>query len=203
MTDPDAGAGPDVEACTRCEDLVASRTQIVNGTGPVDADLLLVGEAPGGDEDRRGEPFVGRSGDVLDEALAAVGIDREDVRISNCVRCRPPENRDPSATELEHCRTYLDREVAAVDPTLVVALGKVPSEHLLGRDIAVTNEAGTIERVELGRKRRRVLICLHPAATLYDRSQADRLQATLATAADIAGIERPESTNDQASIDDF
>jgi len=202
MADSDTGVDPDVEECTRCGELVASRSQIVNGTGPVDADLMFVGEAPGGDEDRQGEPFVGRSGAVLDEELAAVGIAREDVRISNCIRCRPPENRDPTTTELEHCWTYLDREVAAVDPKLVVTLGKVPSEHLLGRDVAVTNEAGNIERIELGPKRRRLLICLHPAATLYDRSQVDRLQATLAKAADIAGIER-DSADDQAGLDDF
>jgi DNA polymerase len=203
MADSETGVDPDVTECTRCDELVASRTQIVNGTGPVDADLMFVGEAPGGDEDRQGEPFVGRSGQVLDDELAAVGIAREDVRISNCVRCRPPDNRDPTTGELEHCRNYLDREVAAVDPELVVTLGKVPSEHLLGRDVAVTNEAGSTERVELGRERRRVLICLHPAATLYDRSQSDRLQDTLAKAADIAGIERDDPNEDQAGLDDF
>ena len=125
--------GLDVTACEQCPALCESRSRIVNGTGPADADLLFVGEAPGATEDREGEPFVGRSGDVLDEALRDVGLAREDVRITNCARCRPPDNRDPTAEELDNCRVYLDREIEAVDPELVVTLGKVPAEHLLDR----------------------------------------------------------------------
>ncbi len=106
---------------------------IVNGVGPADADLLFVGEAPGANEDEQGEPFVGRSGDVLDAGLRDAGLDRGDVRITNCVRCRPPDNRDPRNGELANCRDYLETEIDRVDPEVVVTLGKVPAEHLLDR----------------------------------------------------------------------
>jgi len=179
--------GPDVVACERCPDLCDSRSRIVNGVGPTDAELLFVGEAPGAREDETGEPFVGRSGDVLDDALLAAGLERSAVRIANCVRCRPPENRDPTDEELANCREHLDREIRAVDPTVIVALGKVPAEHLLERSVAVTKRAGDIAEIRVDGSPYRVLICVHPAATLYDRSQRDTFEETLATAADLVG----------------
>lgn len=175
-----------VPACERCSELVESRSQIVNGTGPKDADLLFVGEAPGANEDREGEPFVGQSGDVLDEGLRDVGLDRADVRITNTVRCRPPENRDPTVGEQANCRGYLSREIAAVDPELVITLGKVPTEQLLGRDVSVTNEAGQINETEIGDRVWRVMVCVHPAATMYDPSQAETLEQTLTAAVEYA-----------------
>ncbi|MFB6172072.1 MAG: uracil-DNA glycosylase family protein [Haloarculaceae archaeon] len=180
--------GLEVTACERCAALVESRSRIVDGVGPADADLLFVGEAPGASEDEQGEPFVGRSGSVLDDALRDRGLSRADVRITNCVRCRPPENRDPTAEELANCREYLDREIELVDPELVVTLGKVPSEHLLGRSVSVTAEAGDTYDVDLGGARRRVLVCVHPAATLYDRSQEDTFAAALDEAVSLAGL---------------
>jgi uracil-DNA glycosylase family 4 len=193
MTDTDGMEGLEVAACTRCSDLVESRSQIVNGDGPPDADVLFVGEAPGANEDAEGVPFVGRSGDVLDDELRDAGLSRTDVRITNCVRCRPPENRDPSKTELANCRPYLEREIDLVDPDVVVTLGKVPGEHLLERDVAVTSETGSVERVELGGEPREVLVCLHPAATLYDASQQDAFRATIEKAATIAGASGGQS----------
>jgi DNA polymerase len=174
--------------CTRCPDLVESRSQIVNGTGPADADVLFVGEAPGANEDEQGEPFVGRSGGVLDEVLTHHGLDRKTVRITNCVRCRPPENRDPHKDELANCKGYLEAEIEQVDPDVIVTLGKVPGEHLLGRTLAVTKEAGDVEDVEIGGAVRPVLICVHPAATLYDRSQREPFEDTIERAAEIAGL---------------
>jgi DNA polymerase len=179
--------GPDVVACERCPALVESRSRIANGDGPTDADLLFVGEAPGETEDREGRPFVGRSGDVLDDALRDAGLARADVRITNCVRCRPPDNRDPHAEELANCRDHLDAEAAFVDPDLVVALGKVPSEHLLDRAVAVTQEAGSVHDARLGGRSRRVLVSLHPAATLYDASQREAFAAGVREAAELAG----------------
>jgi DNA polymerase len=184
--------------CTRCPALAASRGRIVNGVGDPDAALLFVGEAPGEREDVEGEPFVGRSGGILDDALADSGLSRADVRITNCVRCRPPENRDPHAAELENCREYLAAEVAAVDPDLVVALGKVPSEHLLGRDVAVTAEAGAVETAGLDRPRD-VLICVHPAATLYDPGQRETFTETVARAVSLTG----GGGGDQRALDEF
>jgi DNA polymerase len=177
-----------VTDCERCPALVDSRSRIVNGVGAADADLLFVGEAPGATEDEEGEPFVGRSGGVLDDALRDVGLTRVDVRITNCVRCRPPDNRDPTAEELSNCREYLLAELDAVDPELVVTLGKVPSEHLLDRSVAVTREAGDVAEVRLDGRSQRVLVCVHPAATLYDRSQAETFEAAVAKAADLAGV---------------
>ncbi|WP_251329660.1 uracil-DNA glycosylase [Haloplanus pelagicus] len=179
--------GPDVSACERCPALVESRSRIVNGVGPADAALLFVGEAPGADEDERGEPFVGRSGSVFDDALREAGLSRADVRITNCVRCRPPENRDPHAAELDNCAGFLDREIEHVDPDLIVTLGKVPGERLLDRSVAVTTEAGSVVDARLGGESRRVLVCLHPAATLYDRSQRDAFTDAVAKAADLVG----------------
>jgi uracil-DNA glycosylase family 4 len=180
---PGAADDLDVTACERCEALRASRSRIVNGVGPADAPLLFVGEAPGAREDEQGEPFVGRSGDVLDDALRDAGLDRADVRITNCVRCRPPDNRDPTVGELDNCRPYLEREVAGVDPAAVVTLGKVPAEHLLERDVAVTHEAGDVVDATVGGETRRVLVSVHPAATLYDPSQRETFEATIRRAA--------------------
>jgi DNA polymerase len=189
-----------VTGCERCPALVEARSRIVNGTGPADADLLFVGEGPGEQEDRQGEPFVGRSGSVLDDALRDVGLARADVRITNCVRCRPPENRDPTAEELDNCRGYLESEIAQVDPELIVTLGKVPGEHLLDRSVAVTKEAGEVVDQRIGGAPRRVLVSVHPAATLYDRSQRETFSAAIEKAADVAGL---RGDGGQSRLGDF
>ena len=180
--------GLEVTACERCPELCESRSRIVNGVGPTDVNLVFIGEAPGANEDEQGEPFVGRSGTVLDDALREAGLSRGDVRITNCVRCRPPENRNPTTGELANCQGYLATELDRVDPELVVTLGKVPSEHLLDRSVAVTKEAGGLFDARVGDRSYRLLVSVHPAATLYDRSQADVFEETVAKAADIAGL---------------
>ena len=192
-----------VTACERCPDLVASRSRIVNGVGPEDAALVFVGEAPGEQEDQGGEPFIGRSGDVLEEALGEAGLLREEVRITNCVRCRPPENRDPTSEELANCRGYLEAELAAVAPDLVVTLGKVPSQHLLERSVAVTKEAGEVHDVRLGGESRRLLVSVHPAATLYDRSQRETFFETIAEAADLTGLGDGAGGGGQSRLGDY
>ena len=192
-----------VTDCKQCSDLVASRSQIVNGVGPDDAALVFVGEAPGATEDEEGEPFVGRSGSVLDDALADAGVKRADVRITNCVRCRPPENRDPATAELANCRGYLDGEIEAVDPTLVVTLGKVPSEHLLNRSVAITSEAGDIVECRLGDRAQRVMLSMHPAATLYDASQREGFNETIAAAVGLAGLGDDNGGDGQSRLGEF
>jgi uracil-DNA glycosylase family 4 len=179
----DERAAINVKDCTRCSALPQSRRQIVNGVGPADADLLFVGEAPGEQEDREGEPFVGRSGKLLDEILAGAGLDRQTVRITNAVKCRPPDNRDPTKTELRNCRPYLEREIEAIDPVAIITLGKVPTEHLLERAVAVTAEAGASEQVRIRESTYRVLIGIHPAATLYDPSTQETFEEVIADAA--------------------
>lgn len=180
---------PDVEACTRCPDLVEARQQIVNGRGDPDATLLLVGEAPGRAEDESGRPFVGRSGALLEEALASLACDPANVRITNIVRCRPPDNRDPHVDERRHCRVHFEAEVAAVDPTVVLALGRVPASALLERTVRVSEAAGETATVDLGGARRTVVVGLHPAAVLYDRTKTDRFEAALETALDLAAAD--------------
>lgn len=191
--------GARVTDCERCPALVESRSRIVNGVGPEDADLLIVGEAPGEQEDSEGEPFVGRSGAELDEKLREHGIARKEVRITNCVRCRPPENRDPTKEELGNCRGYLEREIELVDPGLIMTVGKVPTEHLLERDVAVTKEAGSVVEHRIGGEPRKVLISVHPAAMLYDRSQEDTFDSTIEEAAALIGA----GGNDQSRLDSF
>ncbi|MDG5758707.1 uracil-DNA glycosylase [Natronococcus sp. A-GB1] len=190
-----------VTECTRCPKLVESRSRIVNGTGPEDADVLFVGEGPGAQEDEQGEPFVGRSGSVLDEQLRTVGLDRETVRITNCVRCRPPENRDPTKKELENCRGYLETEIDRLEPDVIVTLGKVPTEHLLDRSVSVTKEAGSVEEVRIEGTPRRLLICVHPAATLYDRSQEETFADAIQRAAELADVDGSEGG--QTRLDGF
>ncbi len=194
-----------ITECSRCPQLVNSRSQIVNASGPIETSLLFVGEAPGADEDTEGKPFIGRSGAVLTDALEEAGVDREDVRITNAVRCRPPDNRNPTQDELGSCKGYLAKEINVVDPSIVVTLGKVPSEHLLERSIRVTAESGDVDEARIGGGRYRVVISLHPAATLYDTSQMSTFVETISRAVELAGMgERSTGqSGGQSALDDY
>jgi len=147
---PPWGAEPTLEAvrealgeCTRCG-LCRGRTQIVFGDGAADADLLFVGEGPGEQEDLRGLPFVGRAGELLTAMLErGLGIPRSSVYICNIVKCRPPSNRTPLPDEVAACRPFLDGQIDAVGPRVIVALGKPAASLLLGRDVAITRVRGT------------------------------------------------------------
>lgn len=119
-----------VASCSRCA-LSKSRTQTVFGVGNPDADWMIIGEAPGAEEDRRGEPFVGRAGGVLDEMLRAIGETRGSVFIANILKCRPPNNRDPEASEAAACRDYLLRQIEMVQPRILLAVGKTAAQNLL------------------------------------------------------------------------
>jgi len=174
-----------VTDCTKCPELVSSRSQIVNGVGPIDADLALVGEGPGANEDEQGVPFVGRSGSVLNDTLSNLDYPREEVRITNTVRCRPPDNRDPRASERENCRPHLERELASVNPKAVLTLGKVPSETLLGESIAITKVAGNTYEKEFCGASLTVVAGLHPAATLYDSSYKDLFEDAVSVAVEL------------------
>ncbi|WP_415487050.1 uracil-DNA glycosylase [Candidatus Hikarchaeum yamanae] len=180
--------GSKVISCERCPALVSSRTMIVNGDGKMNAEILFVGEGPGREEDISGKPFVGRSGLVLDRSLQENGISRGDVRITNCVRCRPPENRNPSKKELSNCKNHLYTEIALVDPKLIVALGRVPSEHLLQREVLVTKEAGEVELANIEGVDRSILICIHPAATLYNPNQKVIFESAISKAVELVGL---------------
>jgi DNA polymerase len=129
--------------CTRCR-LAAGRSRIVFGDGNPHADLLFVGEGPGAEEDRQGLPFVGRAGELLTSMIEkGLGIPRSQVYICNIVKCRPPENRTPLADEASACRPFLDGQIRAVAPKVIVALGKPATSLLLGRDVPITRVRGT------------------------------------------------------------
>ncbi|HYG67662.1 MAG TPA: uracil-DNA glycosylase [Anaeromyxobacteraceae bacterium] len=131
----------DVGECTRCK-LHGGRTRLVFGTGNPDADVMFVGEGPGADEDLAGEPFVGRAGQLLTKMIEAMGFRREDVYIANVVKCRPPGNRNPEPDEIEACEGFLRRQIAAVRPRVVVALGKFAAQTLLREDTPITRLRG-------------------------------------------------------------
>lgn len=125
-----------VAACHGCG-LWETRTQTVFGVGRRDADLMLIGEAPGADEDRQGEPFVGRAGQLLNRMLAAIGLDRGQVYIANILKCRPPGNRDPKPEEAAACRTFLTAQIERVQPRIILSLGRVSAQNLLATGEAV------------------------------------------------------------------
>lgn len=134
-----------VGSCVRCP-LHAGRTRTVFGVGHREADWLIIGEAPGAEEDRRGEPFVGRAGKLLDAMLAALGHERAQVYIANVVKCRPPENRDPRPEEAASCAPYLDRQIALLRPRIILAVGRVAAQRLLDCDLPVGRLRGTVHR---------------------------------------------------------
>jgi DNA polymerase len=134
----------EIAACRRCS-LCEGRQQAVVGVGDLQADWLFVGEGPGAEEDKRGEPFVGPAGQLLDAMLAAIGLARgKDVYIANAVKCRPPQNRTPTAEEITACRPYLERQIDLLQPRLIVLLGKAAVQAVLGRDEAMARLRGEV-----------------------------------------------------------
>lgn len=157
----------DLGDCTRCPLHKQGRKQIVFGVGDPRADIMFVGEGPGADEDQQGEPFVGRAGQLLNNMISAMGIRREDVYIANIVKCRPPGNRTPEREECETCSPFLLRQIAAVNPKIVVALGAVAAKTLLGVNDAMVNMRGRIYDF----KNTKLAVTYHPAYLLRDPRQ--------------------------------
>lgn len=152
--------------CDKCR-LCEGRTNVVPGEGRPDADLMLIGEGPGREEDRQGRPFVGASGELLTKMLRAIGLGREDVYICNIVKCRPPGNRNPSPDEAAACLGYLRAQFALVRPKVVLLLGKVAARYTLNQEIFITRDHGTWYE----RKGVFFLPTYHPSALLRDPSQ--------------------------------
>ncbi len=167
-----------VANCTRCE-LSASRTNTVFGVGNPEADWLIIGEAPGAEEDRRGEPFVGRAGQLLDQMLFAIGQSREQVFIANILKCRPPHNRDPKPAEAAACREYLERQIELIQPKIILAVGKIAAQNLLGTDDPVGRMRGRPH--ELGGIP--LVVTYHPAYLLRSPSQKHKSWSDLCLAA--------------------
>ncbi|MDY6769228.1 MAG: uracil-DNA glycosylase [Candidatus Nanohaloarchaea archaeon] len=178
------------DALGRVPDAFVDRDRFVPAVGSLDADVVLAGEAPGANEVEQGEPFVGRAGEVLDEVLQRIGVEREAVYITNLVKVRPPDNRDPTAEEIAAWKPVLDAELARVDPDTVVALGTFAAQQLLGTDQPISRIRGTVQR----RDGRRILPTFHPAATLYDPDKRPVLEQDLRTA--FGTSERGQTTLD-------
>ena len=134
------------EECLRCQacTLAATRTNVVFGVGSEDAEVLFIGEAPGANEDAQGEPFVGRAGKLLDDMLAMIGLDRSRIYITNSVKCRPPQNRDPLPAESEACMPWLREQFRLLKPKIVVCLGRIAAQRMIRKDFSVTKEHGQL-----------------------------------------------------------
>lgn len=152
-------------ACGLCE----TRTQTVFGVGDRRADLLVIGEAPGADEDREGEPFVGRAGQLLNRMLAAIGLPRQQVYIANILKCRPPGNRDPRPEEVLRCQPYLMRQIALIGPRIILAVGRISAQTLLGTDVPLGRLRG--RWLELGPDAIPLRVTYHPAYLLRSPDQ--------------------------------
>ncbi len=178
--------------CELCPQLVESRTQVVFGSGPADAELMLVGEAPGASEDREGFPFVGASGRLLDELLAGIGLSRDEVFIANVLKCRPPENRDPRPEEVANCSPWLERQLEVVDPAVVVTLGNFATRLLRGDTAPIGKVRGRPEIAGVGSRQVRLFPVFHPAAALYRRPNLEVLQADFAAIPALLALGPPE-----------
>jgi DNA polymerase len=180
-----------VSSCTRCA-LAGTRTQTVFGVGNPKARWMFIGEAPGAEEDKRGEPFVGRAGQLLTAMLKAIGFKREDVYIANVLKCRPPGNRDPRPEEAAHCRGYLDRQIELVAPALVIAVGRIAAQNLLATDAPLARLRGRVHA--LGPRGWPLVVTYHPAYLLRSPGEKRKAWQDLLFAKQVSGrIERGEA----------
>jgi DNA polymerase len=181
-----------VRGCELCP-LSRTRTLSVPGEGPADAEIMLIGEAPGMNEDRQGRPFVGAAGKFLEELLAAAGLSREDVFICNVLKCRPPSNRDPLPAEIEACSDYLDEQIDIIDPLVIVTLGRYSMARFFPRQ-TISRIHGTVKEVA----GRAYVPMYHPAAALHQGSLREvmlndfrKLPAILEHARQTAAVSQP------------
>lgn len=188
----------EVRGCVRCQELAATRRNVVFGAGNADADLMFVGEAPGASEDEQGLPFVGRAGRLLDTLLEEIGMTRGDVFIANTLKCRPPGNRDPLPVEIENCQGYLYRQVELIQPRVICSLGNF-STKLLRRDpMGITRLHGRAELLTLGRRAVRLYPIFHPAAALYTPRMLETLREDFSRLPELLALPQPEQPRPDA-----
>lgn len=164
----------DIKAKNICPDLAKNATNLVMGVGNADADIMFIGEAPGKNEDLQGEPFVGAAGKFLDEMLGLVGMKREDVYITNIVKYRPPNNRDPLPDEKKAFWPFLLKEIHVIQPKIIATLGRHSMEYFLP-DMKISSIHGQPKRIGLGSDKVVILPLFHPAAALYNSSMRETL----------------------------
>lgn len=167
-----------VRACTACE-LHRTRTQTVFGVGNRQAEILVIGEAPGADEDAQGEPFVGRAGQLLNSILRGMGWPRETVYIANVLKCRPPGNRDPSPVEAQCCRPFLQQQIDLIRPKVILAVGRIAAQNLLATDTPIGKLRGRWH--QFGPQGIPLLVTYHPAYLLRSPSEKRKVWADLKT----------------------
>ena len=155
-----------VAACKKCEALASTRTQTVFGVGNPEAEVMFIGEAPGADEDKQGEPFVGRAGQLLNKIIEACGWKRSDIYICNILRCRPPGNRNPTSIEADNCREFLDEQIRIVSPKYIVCWGTIAAQNLLDRKDAI----GKLRQKFFEHGDAKVLCTYHPSYLLRNPS---------------------------------
>jgi DNA polymerase len=172
-------AAGEAAGCVRCP-LAGDRTQVVFGEGNPDADLVLVGEAPGFHEDRDGRPFAGRARELLDRLFAAAGLSLDDAYVATVLKCRPPGNRDPLPVEVAACEPYLYRQLELIRPTVVATLGSFATTLLSGRALGITRVHGEEQTVTLGSRTVTLLPLYHPAAALYTPTMLEVLERDVA-----------------------
>ncbi|HIJ10804.1 TPA: uracil-DNA glycosylase [Candidatus Woesearchaeota archaeon] len=185
--------------CTKCN-LCKERIQVVFGSGNQDADVLFIGEAPGANEDKKGVPFCGMSGKILDELLNSINLSREDIFITNTVLCRPPGNRNPKKDEIEQCRERLDKLIATMQPKVIVTIGNFATERIIGKT-GIKSIRGKKFPTIIGGQEVTVIPVVHPASYLYSGRNPDYLQQMkddFATIAELIDIKKR-----QTSLADF
>jgi uracil-DNA glycosylase len=183
--------GDVVAGCKRCA-LAQTRTQVVFGSGSPDAELMFVGEAPGFHEDKQGVPFVGAAGKLLGTLLEGIGMSRDDVYVSNVLKCRPPGNRDPQPEEIQACEGHLFRQIELIRPTLVATLGNFATKLLSGKPTGITQVHGREQEVVLGGNAVTLYPIFHPAAALYTPRLLQVLEADFARIPELLGRAAPE-----------
>jgi DNA polymerase len=180
-----------VAACTACA-LHASRNRTVFGVGHRAAHWMLVGEAPGAEEDARGEPFVGQAGRLLDNMLASAGLSRggatpeATVYIANVLKCRPPGNRNPESGEVQQCEPFLKRQIELVNPRIVLVMGRFATQSLLGTDASIASLRGKVHRIEVAGRGVPVVVTYHPAYLLRNLADKAKSWADLCLAQEVA-----------------
>lgn len=157
--------------CKICTELAQYRTQVVPGQGNTRAHIMFVGEAPGRNEDKEGKPFVGRAGNLLNQMLAGINIKREDVYVTNVVKCRPPNNRTPTPRECANCHPWLEQEIALIQPKLVVCLGATAMKYFLPKASSISQMRGKV--LVVPERAFRMIVTFHPAAVLRDPRRMD------------------------------
>jgi uracil-DNA glycosylase len=182
----------DLGECTRCR-LHKGRTNLVFGVGNVNADLMFVGEGPGADEDAQGEPFVGRAGQLLNNMISAMGLKREEVYIANVVKCRPPGNRTPEKDECDVCSPFLLRQIAVIQPKVIVALGAVAAKNLLAVNDSMANLRGRWYDF----RGARLAVTYHPAYLLRDPRQKKETWKDLQMVMQYLGLKAPAKASQE------